>query len=70
MNNIRQEEAIRAFVRLGGRELRRRGKGSHRAVRMPNQRLLVVPQGALKIGLLSDLLKSAGITREQFIAVL
>ncbi len=37
---------------------------------MPNQRLLVVPQGALKIGLLSDLLKSAGITREQFIAVL
>ncbi len=64
LKNIRQREAVRAFVRLGGEE--RRGKGSHRIVNM-NQANLSVPHGILKEGLLRNLIKIAGLTEEEFL---
>ena len=67
LRDIRQEEAVRAFVRLGGVE--RRGKGSHRVVNM-NGRNLSIPHGVLKTGLLRYLIKQAGITARQFHEVL
>lgn len=63
LRNVRQAEAIRAFVRLGGVE--RQGKGSQRVISM-NGRTLSVPSGTLKVGLLNNLIKVAGLTPEQF----
>ena len=63
LRNVRQEEAVRALVRLGGTE--RNGKGSHRVVNM-NGRNLSVPHGILKVGLLNNLIRTAGLTPEQF----
>ena len=64
LKNIRQEDAVKAFVRLGGEE--RRGKGSHRIVNM-NGYNLSVPAGILKIGLLKRLIKLSGTTEGEFL---
>jgi len=63
LRNIRQGEAVRAFVRLGGVE--RRGKGSHRVVSM-NGCNLSVPAGILQIGLLRRLIVLSGRTEQEF----
>jgi predicted RNA binding protein YcfA (HicA-like mRNA interferase family) len=67
LRDIRQEEALRAFVRLGGVE--RRGKGSHRVVNLGGMNLSL-PHGILKEGLLRHLIKAAGLTVEEFIEAL
>ena len=42
--DVTQGEVVRALVKAGGQELRNRGKGSHRMVKMPNMdRPVVVP---------------------------
>ena len=64
LSNIRQGEAVRAFVRLGGVE--RSGKGSHIIVNL-HQMNLSVPHGVLKVGLLRHLIKISGITEEEFL---
>lgn len=66
LHNIRQEEAVKAFVRLGGVE--RKGKGSHRVVNI-NGVNLSIPHGILKEGLLRYLIKIAGLTPEKFLEV-
>ena len=63
MKNVRQAEAVKAFVRLGGEE--RKGKGSHRVVKI-NGNVLSVPHGILKIGLLNRLIKLSGKTKKEF----
>ena len=63
LRNVRQDEAVRAFVRLGGIE--RRGKGSHRVVNM-NGRNLSIPYGVLKTGLLRYLIRQAGLAVHEF----
>ena len=65
--NIRQREAVRAFIRLGGVE--RRGKGSHLIVNL-NQKNLSFPHGVLKEGLLRHLIKLSGFTEEEFLDAL
>ena len=67
LRNVRQAEAVRAFVRLGGQE--RKGMGSHRVVNM-NGVNLSIPSGTLKVGLLNHLVSIAGVTQEQFQDVL
>lgn len=67
LRNVRQAEAVRAFVRLGGVE--RTGKGSHRVINM-NGRNLSVPSGILKVGLLNNLIRIAGVTQQQFLDAL
>jgi predicted RNA binding protein YcfA (HicA-like mRNA interferase family) len=64
LRNVRQREAVRAFVRLGGIE--RRGKGSHRVVNI-NRMNLSIPHGVLKEGLLRRLIQLAGFTVEDFL---
>lgn len=64
LRNIRQADAVRAFVRKGGKE--RRGKGSHRVVTM-NGNNLSVPHGILKVGLLKTLIKRSGLTEQEFL---
>ncbi|MBA7676897.1 hypothetical protein ES703_85142 [subsurface metagenome] len=64
LRNVRQREAVRAFVRLGGIE--RRGKGSHRVVNI-NRMNLSIPHGVLKEGLLRRLIQLSGFTVEDFL---
>ena len=67
LRNVRQQEAIRAFCRLGGEEKpRSRGRGSHRVVNLNGQNL-VIPDGILKIGLLKNLIKISGVSEEDFL---
>ena len=68
LRNVRQEQAVRAFVRAGGRL--RTGKGSHQVVTTPNGRNLSVPSGVLKVGLLKHLIKMADISEEEFLRLL
>jgi predicted RNA binding protein YcfA (HicA-like mRNA interferase family) len=64
-----RREAIRAFLRAGG--IQRGGKGDHVNVKMPNGCLLTIPgRSELKIGLLKDAIKKAGLTEEQFLELL
>ena len=69
LRGIRGEEAVRAFVRMGGVE--RGGKGDHVNIKMPNGRIITIPgRGELKIGLLKDAIKKAGLNEEQFLEML
>ena len=67
--NVKQNQAIRAFIRLGGVETYE-GKGSHRRVLMPNGQKLTRPAGTLTIGLLTDAVKQAGVSVDEFIEAL
>ena len=49
LRNVRQEQAVTAFVGLGGVE--RRTRKNYRMVTMPNGALLAIPTGTLKISL-------------------
>ena len=64
LKNVRQREAVRAFIRLGGIE--RSGKGSHKVVNM-NGVNLSIPHGVLKEGLLRRLIQLSGVTVEDFL---
>ena len=56
-------------MKAGG--VRRGGKGDHVNIKMPNGRILTVPGNReLKIGLLKDAIKKAGLTDEQFLEFL
>jgi hypothetical protein len=67
LKNVRQKEAVRAFVRLGG--IDRIGKGSHRVVNL-NGMNLSIPHGILKEGLLRRLIQISGFTVEDFLSEL
>ncbi len=65
LRGIRGEDAIKAFVRAWG--VQRGGKGDHVNIKMPNGRILTIPgRGEIKIGLLKDAIRKAGLTEEQF----
>jgi len=64
LKNVRQSEAVQAFVSLGGIE--RRGKGSHKVVNL-NRMNLSIPQGVLKEGLLRRLIQVSGFTVDDFL---
>ena len=64
LRDVRQSEAVRVFLALGGQE--RGSKKNHRMVTMPNGALLSIPSGTLKRGLLQRLIRDADLTVEQF----
>jgi predicted RNA binding protein YcfA (HicA-like mRNA interferase family) len=66
--NIRQAAAIRAFLRAGG--VLRQGKGSHQVVKMPNGKIISLPHGILKQGLLEAEIRKSGLTIEEFLELL
>ena len=68
LRNVRQDAAIRAFIRAGGHE--RAGKGSHRNLKMPNGKIVTLPAGVLRVGLLRHQIKLAGLTEEEFLELL
>ena len=64
LRNIRQKDATKALIRMGGEE--RTGKGSHRIVNL-NGNNLSVPAGVLKTGLIKRLIKLSGRTEREFL---
>jgi predicted RNA binding protein YcfA (HicA-like mRNA interferase family) len=69
LRGVRGDEAAQALVRAGG--VRRGGKGDHVNIKIPNGRIITIPgPGELKIGLLKDAIRKAGLTDEQFLALL
>jgi predicted RNA binding protein YcfA (HicA-like mRNA interferase family) len=64
LRNVRQDEAVGAFRRLGGVE--RATKKNYRMVTMPNGALLAIPGDILKIGTLRSLIRYAGLTVAEF----
>ena len=61
---------MRALVRAGGVSDKAAGKGSHYRVTMPNKAKVFVPAGILKTGTLGAILRQAGLTVEDFMALL
>jgi len=68
--NVDQNRAVRAFVRAGGTEISRRGKGSHRVVVMPNGVRLTLQHAIVPVGALAAMVKQADISVEDFISYL
>jgi predicted RNA binding protein YcfA (HicA-like mRNA interferase family) len=63
--NIKGKDAVRAFVRAGGRV--RQGRGDHVNIKMPGGELITIPvSGEVKIGLLKAAINSAGLSEEEF----
>ena len=61
-------EAVRALRRLGFAELRQ--TGSHLIMRRDHRRIVVPMHRPIKPGTLKGLIEQAGVTLEQFAAVL
>ncbi len=69
LRGIRAREAILAFERAGG--LRRKGKGDHVNLKMPNGQIITIPSTrTLKIGLLKAAIRKAGLTEVEFLQLL
>ena len=66
LRNVRAPQAIRAFERLGYELVASRG--SHHRLRHPEKGQIVIPvhAGAVKVGIIMDALKKAGISVEEF----
>ena len=64
--DVTQAEVVRALVRAGGTELARRGKGSHRAIRMPGMPRTVIVPSRLDTAMLRGIIRQAGLTVEEF----
>ncbi len=69
LRGIKGKEAIKAFIRAGGKE--RPGKGDHINIKMPKGMIITIPdKGEIKIGLLKSAIHKAGLTEEQFLDLL
>jgi predicted RNA binding protein YcfA (HicA-like mRNA interferase family) len=68
--NLRQEQVVRALVRAGGVPDKAAGKGSHFRVTMPNKVRVFVPAGRIKTGTLAAIIRQAGLSGEEFDALL
>ena len=70
LRSVRAQWAIRAFHRLGYETVRVRG--SHHVLKHPDGRMIVLPmhRGTLKVGILLDAIERAGVTLEEFEALL
>ena len=66
--DISQEDAIKAFERAGG--TLKKSKRGHAVLKMPNGRLVSLPSGALKKGLLQSQIKLGGLRVETFLECL
>ena len=70
LRGIKAREAIQAFIRGGGIR-RKKGRGDHVNLKMPNGQIVTIPnRGDLKIGLLKAAIAKAGLTQEEFAALL
>ena len=66
LRGIKSEQAIAAFERAGG--IKRRGKGAHVNVKMPNGMIVTIPvHGEIKVGLPQAAIRKAGMSVEEFL---
>lgn len=69
LRDVKGMKAIAAFEKADG--IRRRGKGDHVNIKMLNGQLITIPgRGSVKIGLLKAAIKKAGLTEQEFLALL
>jgi len=69
LKGIKGRDVIKAFEKAGGK--RKKGKGDHINIKMPNGQIITVPNSKeLKIGLLKAAIKKAGLTEEEFLSLL
>ena len=70
LRNLRSNQVIRAFERIGYSVVRI--KGSHFILRHPDHGMIVLPvhRDAIKAGIIMDALKKARISIEEFEALL
>jgi predicted RNA binding protein YcfA (HicA-like mRNA interferase family) len=69
LRNIKGKDAVKAFIKFGGTE--RKGKGDHINIKMPNGMIVTIPGNKeLKIGLLKNAIKKAGLSEEEFLKLL
>jgi len=69
LRGIKGADAIKAFEKAGG--IRRRGKGDHVNIKMPNGRIITLrSKDEVKIGRLRDAIRDAGLTVEEFLKLL
>jgi len=69
LRGIKGTEAVKAFVAAGG--IRRRGKGDHINIKMPNGQIITIPGSKeLKVGLLKAAIKKSGLTEEEFLELM
>lgn len=69
LRGIKGTEAVKAFVAAGG--IRRKGKGDHINIKMPNGQIITIPGSKeLKVGLLKAAIKKSGLTEEEFLELL
>jgi len=70
LRTVRAREAIKAFERAGGVR-RKKGRGSHVNLKMPNGQIVTIPhRRTVKIGLLRAAIAKAGLTEHQFLDLL
>jgi len=69
LRNVQGNDAVKAFERAGA--VKKKGKGDHVNLKAPNGQLITIPsRGVVKIGLLKNAIKKAGITEEEFLNLL
>ena len=69
LRGVKGKEAVKAFVAAGG--VRRKGKGDHVNIKMPNGLIVTIPTSKeLKVGLLKDAIRKADLTEERFLELL
>ena len=69
LHNVKGKDAVKAFVKFGGVE--RKGKGDHINIKMPNGMIVTIPGNKeLKIGLLKNAIRKAGLKEEEFLKLL
>jgi predicted RNA binding protein YcfA (HicA-like mRNA interferase family) len=70
LRGIKASKAIAAFERAGGVR-RKKGKGSHTNIKMPNGQIVTIPKhGTVKVGLLHAAIIKAGLTEGEFLKLL
>lgn len=69
---VSTRDVLRALAKVGFREIPRRGKGSHRvAVRESPRRMIIVPERReVPTGTMRAIIREAGLTVDEFRALL
>jgi hypothetical protein len=67
-SGISQTSAVRSFERAGG--VLKKTKRGHAVLKMPNGRLVSLPSGTLKRGLLERQIRVGGLTVDEFLGYL
>jgi predicted RNA binding protein YcfA (HicA-like mRNA interferase family) len=69
LRGTKGRDAVKAFLKAGGK--RRKGKGDHINIKMPNGQIITIPGvGEVKEGLLKAAIKKASLTEEEFLEFL